>query len=119
MDLKQAISIRRKLSVKIRILKQQLMELQEAIHNAEEQNKANDVRVEELKKSELIVTDHALIRYLERKKNFDTAKVRAEILTPQVRATIQQLGSGIMKVPGTKIKLVFDNYSIITIYEED
>lgn len=35
------------------------------------------------------ITDHAVLRFLERKYGFDIAKVRAEILSPIVEASIR------------------------------
>lgn len=45
------------------------------------------------------VSDHAMLRYLERVKNLDIEKVRAEILTPFVSAAIES-GAGGVRVGG-------------------
>lgn len=41
------------------------------------------------KQPEPVVSDHALLRYLERVYEFDLAKFRAEMLTPEVRAALR------------------------------
>lgn len=47
------------------------------------------------------VSDHALLRYLERKYDFDSAAVRREILTPEVLSAIKAGASGIKSHDGT------------------
>lgn len=58
------------------------------------------------------VTDHALIRYLERKHGFDFEPFRAEILTDTVKQAIE-LGATSVKVGGIDMKV--SNKKITTV----
>lgn len=46
------------------------------------------------KSDELIVSDHSLIRYLERVKGLDIEALRQEIVTDELKALYKQLGDG-------------------------
>lgn len=60
-----------------------------------------------------IVTDHAVIRYLERVYEMDIAKLRAEILSPQVRAALK-LGASAVNVG--EFRYVLEGNTVITIH---
>jgi len=53
---------------------------------------------------QVIVSDHAVVRYLERKYGFDVDEVRREILTPQVKNAVNVGAAGI-KVHGGTFKI--------------
>jgi hypothetical protein len=60
------------------------------------------------------VTDHAMIRYIERVMGIDMEALKARILTPETRAFIDQFGSGKFPVaPG--YRLVVKNRVVITV----
>lgn len=61
---------------------------------------------------EIGVSDHALIRYLERKYKFDFEQYREEILTPIVKQAIKA-GATSIKVEGVSFKVT--NNTITTI----
>lgn len=61
---------------------------------------------------EVEVTDHALIRYLERKHGFNFEPYRAEILTDTVKQAIE-LGATSIKVGGIDMKV--SNKKITTV----
>jgi len=54
--------------------------------------------------AEPYVTDHAVLRYIERKYGFDIDAIRKEMLTPQVKAAMKVGAKGI-KVDGGTFKL--------------
>lgn len=60
-------------------------------------------RMSELK-GEANVSEHALLRYLERRYDFDSEAVRQEMLSPAVRAAIEAGASGV-KVEGGSFKI--------------
>lgn len=60
------------------------------------------------------ITDHAIVRYLERHKGIDMNAIRSEILTETTTAYIQQLGDG--KYPiGDGRRLVVKNKTVVTV----
>ena len=54
-----------------------------------------DLRHIEMDKQTSSVTDHAVIRYLERVKGIDIERIRKEIETPTVRAALRIGASGV------------------------
>lgn len=72
----------------------------------------------EMKKHTLIpsVTDHALVRWLERVKGIDVDAIRAEILTPERKAMINA-GAGEIKGDGFCLKI--RNKAVITVYTKE
>lgn len=65
----------------------------------------------ENKDKNIILTDHALLRYIERKYNIDMDKMREEILQPNVIAAIK-CGAKALETNG--VKFVFDKRTIVT-----
>ncbi len=64
------------------------------------------------------VTDHALIRYLERHVGLDFDAYREEILPLQLKIAIATCGDGRYPIPGTKLIAVVRNESIVTVLGE-
>ncbi len=64
----------------------------------------------------LVISDHAMLRYLERKYSLDMEELRSEVLPqdPNVVNAINKLGSGTFPV-GESHKLVVKGNTIITI----
>ncbi len=60
------------------------------------------------------VSDHALIRYLERGLNYDVEDLRQHILRPEVRAAIQ---AGVRDIPFENVVLRVENSMIVTVLE--
>lgn len=60
------------------------------------------------------ISEHAIIRYLERVKGIDIAKIEKEIVTDEVRRMVGVLG-GNGSYPNKEFKLVMKNYTIVTI----
>ncbi len=64
------------------------------------------------KNSSIGVSDHAVLRYLERKFNLDIESIRAEILTPTILDAIN-MGANSVKVNGMTFKV--SNKTITTV----
>lgn len=75
------------------------------------QIKNTEQEIKALKLKDLMVSEHALIRYLERVKGIDMEEIRENILSPLVRAAMSQ-GDG--KVKGN-YTVVFQNRVVVTI----
>lgn len=63
------------------------------------------------------LTDHAVLRYLERVQGVDVGAARASILPPTVVEMIQKLGSGVYPVGSFRIKVV--KGSVVTVLTRD
>ena len=62
------------------------------------------------------VSEHAVLRYLERVKGYNIAEVEHAILTPKVLKMIETLG-GTGKFPGDGFTIVMKDYTVTTITE--
>lgn len=63
--------------------------------------------------AEPIVSDHALLRYLERVKGVDVESIKSEMLTPTVRMAINA-GAQAVKL-GCGAKIVIKGATIVTV----
>lgn len=96
----------------IDILKRNLIKLLEKSREIE-----RDIAIQESGEV-LKVTDHALLRYIERVQNFDVESVRRSIITPELQEMAKLLGgNGDYVLLEMKLKLVMKNYTIITIVD--
>lgn len=72
-------------------------------------------RLKELEGVDLEVTDHAILRYLERTAGLDVEALKAEILNDRLRAQVNTLG-GTGKFPGPNhTLLVLENKRVVTV----
>lgn len=78
-------------------------------------------QIDEIKtySSELIISDHAVLRYLERVKEIDVEEIKKEIITPQIKNIITTLGTSSGTYPsGTGYSVVFKKNTAVTILVE-
>jgi len=61
------------------------------------------------------ISDHAIVRYLERVKGLDIDEIRKEILPDYVRAKTKAMGNGYYPVNGTH-KIRVKNDMVITVF---
>lgn len=61
------------------------------------------------------ITEHAILRYIERVIGINLEEIKAKILSGQVREMIQKLGSG--KFPADGFRVVVKNGTVITVEE--
>jgi len=80
----------------------ELMQLQKKVDNLRKANK-------------LPITDHAIVRYLERVKSVDINQVYSEILTPGLIQYYHALGDGTFPIGIKNIRAVIKDGVIITI----
>ncbi len=64
-------------------------------------------------KNEVIITDHAILRFLERTKSINLLEVKNKILSDNVKKAIETLGSG--KFPIDDVVLVVKDKVIVTV----
>ncbi|MFA5426669.1 MAG: hypothetical protein WC279_00500 [Sulfurimonas sp.] len=66
---------------------------------------------------EIIISEHAILRYLERVYKLDTTKLYKEIIPPKVEKQIKEFGNGTYSVDGFSIRIV-DNV-VVTVLKND
>jgi predicted ribosome quality control (RQC) complex YloA/Tae2 family protein len=80
----------------------------------QELTKIND-NLNKLKRGELVITDHAIVRYMERVKNLPLEEVKKLLLPDSTRALIGELGNGKFPAGGTHSVVVKDNIVLTVI----
>lgn len=79
-----------------------------------------DVReqIDKLKKSQIIVTEHAILRYLERIEGLDVESIKEQVLPQDIFEQAATLGDGIFpaKTPsGENYRVVVKNRTVVTV----
>lgn len=76
-----------------------------------------DIRISELvnckKPKKVVITDHAILRYLERIHGFNTDEVKSTLLTEKLRENIQEFKTG--KITENGVTYVFKDQTVVTI----
>lgn len=112
-ELKQLKAYKAELEGQLPVLKQQMKDTAQAFSSA--QNKVNKLQEQiislEQKKS-LTVTDHAVLRYIERVMGINLENIREEILM-QTESLYDKLGDGKYPIEGGRA--VITNSTVVTI----
>lgn len=112
--LKQLNTRKTKLEAELKFLADERSAAMSKYDKAVNQIKQIESDIEQLTKTDPIVTEHAIIRYMERVRNYDFEVISAEILTEALRAQIMSFGNG--KYPiGNGFKAVVKDNSIVSI----
>lgn len=115
----ETISLADKLQQDIDVLTADILKLRESIKPIQRELSQLESNRQELEmklaeaKMEPRVSDHAVIRYLERVHDFDFEEQRKELLTPAVLTAIKM---GAKKVKRDGYTLVIANNTIVTIH---
>ena len=112
--LKQLQTRKAKLEVDVQQLGRSAKEAQKDHAKAQQQLEHVKKEITEATDTEPTVTEHAIIRYLERVMGLDLDNIRAEILCPGVTLQIKSFGSG--KYPiGDGHKAVVKGQAVVSI----
>ena len=94
-----------------RAVSKKQIQIQAAMQSIEKQ-------IKELSAADPLVSEHALLRYLERAKGIDIEQLRAEVLTPELVAMIKTIKSGKVPMPGG-LRAIVKNSVVVTIEPAD
>ena len=108
-ELKQLQSRKAKLEVYVEELSRATRESQREYDKARFKMKALDEEIKRFSDSNIIVSEHAVLRYMERVMGFDLEMVRSAILSPDNLMMIKKLGAGKYPLPGGGRIVVKDN----------
>jgi len=99
-------------------LKDEFNALQSRRDKLSNQIKKYKEEIESLKSStdSIIVSEHAILRYLQRVYELDIAKIEAEIVSPKLYSQVKEYGSGTYHSDGFSIKVV--DGVVVTVIEE-
>lgn len=71
------------------------------------------LEIANLQSKEIVVSEHALVRYFERVKQFDLEVVKKELLPEKVKEQIAVLGDG--RYPVDSFKIVIKNNTVVSV----
>lgn len=116
-----------------------LKELQSILNNAQAEKKAIEEKIKELetakasisatianlnesiksytnRQKDLIVSEHAILRYLLRVQGLDIAQVARDLVPDRIKEQIKMLGNGTYPIPEKGFKIVVKENVIVTIH---
>ena len=97
-------------------LKSESLDIDKEINNTVTRMNVLHAQIEKIKarNKDILVTEHAILRYVERCMGFDLDQIRNEILTDSLKTQIKSLGDG--KYPVAEgCRAIVKNNTIITI----
>lgn len=99
---------------------EELSKVQSRVSIAQAEIRKIDERLFQLKRSDkdIIISEHAILRFLERVKKIDIEATKKEILSDLARAQAKALGNGTFPVSATHRVKVKDN-TVVTILTPD
>jgi len=111
----KALQVKSKnLNYELNDLNYKLTQLKSRIDYLQGEKDKVDKRISFMTK-EPVVSEHALLRYLERKYDFDVEQIKDEILTKDFKELINSMGDANYTIPGTNLKAIVKSNVIITI----
>jgi hypothetical protein len=115
-ELKKIQTMKSKLEVEIEDIKRQrgLMGEQITLRNNQILKLDNEIKKLKSKNDGLIVSEHAILRYLERVVGIDLEQIKSKIISEKTQTMIETLGNGTYPSEGFKIKVV-DNVVVTVI----
>lgn len=97
---------------KIEELEREIKRLRKIKTECEVELKTTKKRITDMN-SDVTITDHAVIRYFERKLGYDVESLRKIILPDEIKEQVRTLGNGEYPVNGFKI--VVKNKRVVTV----
>lgn len=113
LSLKTLNSNLKEIRKKITSLLDQRMLLQEEINKAQSIERQIEAEILRLKEDNIIISEHAILRYFERVLNYNIDEIKSILLTPEVESNIKKCGNG--TYPANGFKIIVKNNVIKTI----
>ena len=113
-EMKNLEDVKSKLKTEVHNLLNQIKPLQKEHANKVAQLDNVCIQIKKYKPNKIKVTEHAILRYIERVMGFDLETISNAILTDDVKKSIYQFGTCNMPFDD-KHQIVVKEYSIITI----
>lgn len=115
-DLKSLQVRKTKLEREIKELEREKNEVCQRLNEKKKQLSNVNSSVKRLQ-SNVVITEHILLRYLERVKGINMEEIKKEILDDELKKQILTLGSGKFRRNG--FRLIVKNNSIVTVEKEE
>ncbi len=116
-ELKKLSTLQSKLQGEMEVLKNQKTLLTKEIANKNQQINNIKHEIAKLKKQsqDLIISEHAILRYMERVLKLDIAAFANSILTDEVRNEHKLIGNGTYSVNNSEYKLIIRNNVVVSV----
>lgn len=111
-ELKELRTRKTKLEAELMTACTEQKDINKKINDIKTKIKTIDKKIETSTKK-IVVSEHALLRYLERKLGINLEELQGEIITPKLEELVKTLGSG--QYPAEGCKLVVKDNVIVTI----
>lgn len=113
-QLKQLQTRKAKLEVDIKELKKDISDSQQRCITAGNQLMKVNEEISSLQVKDVVVTEHAIIRYLERVMGLDLDQLKSEILSDSLKHQVKAMGNG--KYPiGNGVKIVVKDNAVVSV----
>jgi chromosome segregation ATPase len=115
-DLKGLQVQKKRLADQITDIKQQIQGLNASLQSLIEKEKNINHKINNMTSKEIVISEHAILRYLERIKGINMDAIKQEILPDKVRLQVEELGNG--KYPlSPECKLLVRDRTVVTILD--
>ena len=105
----------RKLGASVRAAREELDTANDAHANLLSQVRGLEKRLKEIRPRAVTVSDHAVLRYLERESGVDVQAIKDSILQSPALAGFVEMSGGSGKMPINGYQVVMKNYTVVTI----
>jgi hypothetical protein len=100
---------------KIAALKEQKKLVEKEISVLEDSLKSLEQKIEKIQNSDLIVSEHAIIRYIERVIGINIEEIVEKIATEKMKKMVECCGNGLYPSENGEYKLKISNNVVVTI----
>ncbi len=105
---------RNQLETDIEMHKRTLRDLEKEVSHKQAQLRSVEQQIDEIQNMRPMVSEHAMLRYLERVKGIDLKEIEKEILSDSVSDTIETISSG--RIPISKdMELIVRKKTVVTV----
>ena len=104
---------------KIAALKEQKKLVEKEISVLEDSLKSLEQKIEKIQNSDLIVSEHAIIRYIERVIGINIEEIVEKIATEKVKKMAECCGNGLYPSENGEFKLKINNNVVVTIVNNE
>lgn len=113
-QLKQLTSRKSKLEVDVNHFEQERKSAQSNLDKAKNQLKSVNSEIDKLKTKDLVITEHAILRYIERAMGIDIEELKGKIIDEGTKAMIESMGNG--KYPiGNGCRAIVKDMAVVSI----
>lgn len=104
---------------KIAALKEQKKLVEKEISVLEDSLKSLEQKIEKIQNSDLIVSEHAIIRYIERVIGINIEEIVEKIATEKMKKMVECCGNGLYPSENGDFKLKINNNVVVTILNNE